>query len=261
MIQRVNMSGGGSPQILFHLNLKSASSQSSRWHAIATFFFCSPLATLYLTHVAALTVFRSTKIVLTLLDWILRKTRIKDNCFREHHVSVSCEVYPDTGTVELCCRKLTNLKLEVGAQRMMKICVFKNHFKCVSGVQEGPGRHCCAQGWPSHAWPCWARHRWDLKVFWENSQSCPARSWEVRTVGKVGWQRGPFLPQGCHQGQGLNYLFNPIYDTYQNPFFSRVPRKTQQSSMRWTTTGWWAVCALRRTPTLSGPGSLRYLLM
>ena len=143
---------------------------------------------------------------------------------------------------------------------MMKICVFKNHFKCVSGVQEGPGRHCCAQGWPSHAWPCWARHRWDLKVFWENSQSCPARSWEVRTVGKVGWQRGPFLPQGCHQGQGLNYLFNPIYDTYQNPFFSRVPRKTQQSSMRWTTTGWWAVCALRRTPTLSGPGSLRYLL-
>ena len=30
----------------------------------------------------------------------------KRNCFRVHHVSVSCEVYPDTGTVYLCCINL-----------------------------------------------------------------------------------------------------------------------------------------------------------
>ena len=61
-----------------------------------------------------------------------------------------------------------------------------------------------------------------------------------------------------------------------NSYDSRVPRKTQQSSMRWTATGsgwpwngifwpqnpgWWAACALRRTPTLSGPGSLRYFFL
>ena len=41
---------------------------------------------------------------------------------------------------------------------------------------------------------------------------CLLRSWEVRAAGQVGWKRGSLLPQGCHQGKGVDGQHLGLHD-------------------------------------------------
>ena len=99
-IQRVNLNGGGSLQILFHLNLKLTSSRSSRW-ACHCHLLLLAIGNSVPDSCCSINCIQKHKNCVNLVGLNFEETCIKDNCFREHHVSVSCEVYPDTGTVEL----------------------------------------------------------------------------------------------------------------------------------------------------------------